>query len=35
VRRATNARVREFAGFEPDEQVTIAQVMTDMPPPAS
>ncbi|MBV8574170.1 MAG: DUF4142 domain-containing protein [Acetobacteraceae bacterium] len=33
LQRAKNARVREFAGFERDEQLTIAQVLTDMQAP--
>jgi putative membrane protein len=34
--RATHPKVKAFAGFEVDEQITIAQVLTDManPPPA-
>jgi len=31
--RAQNPKVREFAGFERAEQMTIAQVLTDMPAP--
>lgn len=32
--RAHHPRVREFAGFERDEQLTVAQVLTDMAQPA-
>jgi|tagenome__1003787_1003787.scaffolds.fasta_scaffold20187761_1 putative membrane protein len=33
LQRAKNARVREFAGFERNEQMTIAQVLTDTQAP--
>ena len=32
--RATMAKVKEFAGFETAEQLTIAQVLTDAPAPS-
>jgi predicted outer membrane protein len=33
LQRATNARVKEFAGFESAEQTTMAQVLTNDPAP--
>lgn len=33
LQRAANPFVRQFAGFERDEQLTIAQVLMDMPSP--
>jgi putative membrane protein len=34
LQRAKNPKLREFAGFERDEQMTIAQVLTDTQSPA-
>lgn len=33
LQRGRNPKLREFAGFERDEQMTIAQVLTDLPNP--